>query len=105
MSETFQSAHLQRSLIVEIILDEIDSEIRLGEDHTPRFCYDITNSVGNVFDAFNRLTKRVGDNQELTKAQKDVISGRLLLAPANARSRLDILEKNPQTLEQIITHF
>lgn len=93
------------SLILEIILDEIENELRLGNEHTPRYCYYITNSVDNVFDAFNSLTKRIDESSELTQVQKDVIYERLLLAPANSKSLLDVLEKTPDALSKISSLF
>lgn len=93
--------HNTISLILEFILDDICDEISAGETYSPKYCFYITNSVDNVFDAFCKLKKRVADSPILSDSQKRVIEERILYAPANATSILSLLSTKNGDLEKV----
>lgn len=93
------------SIILEAILDDINRELTQGDDYVPKYCYYITNSVDNVYDAYSHLIKRVEESSELNDKQKQVILERILYAPANSRSLLDLQGNDPETLEKIMALF
>lgn len=93
--------HNTISLILEFILDDICDEISAGESYSPKYCFYITNSVDNVFDAYCKLKKRVADSLVLSDIQKRVIEERILYAPANATSILSLLNTKNGDLEKV----
>lgn len=93
--------HNTLSLILEFILDDICDEISAGESYSPKYCFYITNSVDNVFDAYCKLKKRIEDNPLLSESQKEVIYERILYAPANAASILSLLSSKNGDLEKV----
>lgn len=92
-------------LILKVLLEDIKNEVILGENYKPRYCYYITNSVDNVFDAFNSLIKSIDDIDYLDQAQKDIVKERVLYAPANSRSLLDMLNNNERALDELLEIF
>ncbi|MFB2712116.1 hypothetical protein [Aeromonas veronii] len=88
------------SLIMEHILNDIDNQLSEGSSYLPRYCFYITNSVDNVFDAYSQLKERVKNNTLLNENQKSIIYERILYAPANATSILELL-KEKHTIENI----
>ncbi|WP_109441760.1 hypothetical protein [Acinetobacter haemolyticus] len=93
------------SLILKVLLDDIRNEVVLGENYKPRYCYYITNAVDNVFDAFNSLMKSIDETDYLSQTQKDIVKERVLYAPANSRSLLDMLNNNERALDQLLDLF
>ncbi|EGR4410992.1 hypothetical protein DDN06_16170, partial [Vibrio cholerae] len=93
--------HNTLSLILEFILDDICDELSAGESYSPKYCFYITNSVDNVFDAYCKLKKRIEDNPLLSESQKEVIYERILYAPANAASILSLLSSKNGDLEKV----
>ncbi|WP_151768949.1 MULTISPECIES: hypothetical protein [Acinetobacter] len=93
------------SLILKVLLDDIRNEVVLGENYRPRYCYYITNAVDNVYDAFNNLMKSIDETDYLSQTQKNIVKERVLYAPANSRSLLDMLNNNERALEQLLELF
>ncbi|QSX30740.1 hypothetical protein JYB88_03505 [Shewanella cyperi] len=93
------------SLIIKAVLDDIELELTQGDDYEPRTIYYITNSVDNVSEAYNDLIKRVKDCTFLDDVQKTVVVERILYAPANSRSLLDLIGEKSGTLEKILMLF
>lgn len=97
--------HNTLSLILKVMLDDIQNEIVDGKTYQPRYCYYITNSVDNVVEAFEGLMKRIDTTEQLDQIQKKLLKDRVLYAPANARSLLDILVEDSRSLEQLLDLF
>ncbi|MBY6105310.1 hypothetical protein KUW19_02285 [Ferrimonas balearica] len=93
------------SFALTVLLDDIEQELTQGDDYVPKTIYYITNSVDNVSEAFSDLIKRVKDCALLNEAQKTVVLDRILYAPANSRSLLELLEENSGTLDKILSLF
>ncbi len=97
--------HNTLSLIIKAVLDDIKQELTLGENYEPRTIYYITNSVDNVLEAYNNLTDRIIGCKFLDEQQKTAVIDRLLYAPSNSRSLLDLLEHKRGTLDKILSLF
>ncbi|MDF4818699.1 hypothetical protein P3547_14310 [Vibrio parahaemolyticus] len=97
--------HNTLSLIIKATLDDIEQELTLSEDYEPRIIYYITNSVDNVLDAYNSLVTRIKECNFLDEIQKTAVIERLLYAPSNSRSLLDMMEFHNDALDKIFTLF
>jgi len=93
------------SLILEAVLDDIQNELNQGSNYEARNIYYITNSVDNVAEAYQDLVKRVNNCEYLNREQKKIVLDRLLYAPANSKSLLDLLSNEERILEKICKLF
>lgn len=93
------------SLILEHILNDIYNEISDDISYSPKYCFYITNSVDNVFDAYSKLKERVKDSIFLSEHQKEVIYERILYAPSNATSILELLKNDNSAFGKIKNLF
>ena len=91
-------------LIIETLLDDISDELT-NPDYFPRNCFYITNSVDNVRQAYIDLLGRIEGDSRFTSAQKDVLKKRVLYAPSNDTSLVELLENKIETVRAILTLF
>lgn len=88
-------------LIFHAILDDIKNQISEGDKYVPRYCYYITNSVDNVINTYCGLITAINESSFLNEIQKQLVCERVLYAPANSTSLIDLFDRKNGTIEKI----